>query len=332
MAADEALGEGVTPRIVSVRRIWDRAPHNAFTDLIRIADQWWCTFREAADHAASVGTLRVLCSKDGEQFESMASIAEDGVDLRDPKLSVMPDGRVLLVAGGSLYEGTEYRTRAPRVAFSSDGRVWTPPRRVLAEDHWLWRVTWHQGVAYSVSKLGEGHHPRRGFLYSSRDCLDWQWITEFLLPDDAWNASETTLRFMPDDELVALTRPHWIGTSRPPYGDWNWTKIGATLGGPDFVRSPAGLLWAASRGRDAEGKTVTVLARMTRSGYEQVLELPSGGDCSYPGMVWHDDHLWMTYYSSHEGKTSIYLARIGFDWAGGADSGPPRRGACGAVS
>jgi hypothetical protein len=38
--------------------------------------------------------------------------------------------------------------------------------------------------------------------------------------------------------------------------------------------------------------------------------MPSGGDSSYPGMVLHDGLLWMSYYSSHEGKSSIYLARI----------------------
>ena len=37
----------------------------------------------------------------------------------------------------------------------------------------------------------------------------------------------------------------------------------------------------------------------------------SGGDTSYPGLVWHDGHLWMSYYSSHENKkSSIYLAKI----------------------
>ena len=53
-----------------------------------------------------------------------------------------------------------------------------------------------------------------------------------------------------------------------------------------------------------------VLARMTPTSYEPVLWLPSGGDCSYPGMVEHEGLLWMSYYSSHEGKTSIYLAQI----------------------
>ena len=29
-------------------------------------------------------------------------------------------------------------------------------------------------------------------------------------------------------------------------------------------------------------------------------------------MVWHDDLLWISFYSSHEDKTSIYLATIRF--------------------
>ena len=72
---------------------------------------------------------------------------------------------------------------------------------------------------------------------------------------------------------------------------------------------PDGALWAA--GRSYPGGPKTVVARMTLDGdYEPVLTLPSGGDTSYPGMVWHANLLWMSYYASHEGKTSIYLARI----------------------
>lgn len=44
-----------------------------------------------------------------------------------------------------------------------------------------------------------------------------------------------------------------------------------------------------------------------------MLKLPSGGDSSYPGMVMHNGLLWMSYYSSHEGKTSIYLAKIALE-------------------
>ena len=61
-------------------------------------------------------------------------------------------------------------------------------------------------------------------------------------------------------------------------------------------------LWASARGRHPEGGAATVLARMTPTSYEPVLWLPSGGDCSYPGMVEHEGLLWMSYYSSHEGE------------------------------
>ena len=41
-------------------------------------------------------------------------------------------------------------------------------------------------------------------------------------------------------------------------------------------------------------------------------ELPSGGDCSYPGFVALDENRGLlSYYSSHDGSTSIYLAEIG---------------------
>lgn len=303
------LVSAAEPEIVSVKKIWDRGAHNAFTDLIRFGDRWWCTFREAEAHGGSIGRVRVIVSDDGLDWRSAALVEQDGIDLRDPKLSVMPDGRLMLILGGSVYDDQgKYRTRAPRVAFSKDGRQWTEPKKLLAEDHWLWRATWHKGLAWSVSKLGEGGHPRRGMLYRSRDGLVWEWVTEFVLPNNTWNASETTLRFMPDGELIALTRPHWIGTSRPPYTEWQWTKMKENIGGPNFIRLPDGSLWAAGR-RYGEKKT-TVLARMTRDGYEPVLTLPSGGDCSYPGMVWHDGLLWISYYSSHEGKTSIYLAQV----------------------
>ena len=40
-------------------------------------------------------------------------------------------------------------------------------------------------------------------------------------------------------------------------------------------------------------------------------ELPSGGDCSYPGFVALDESRGLlSYYSSHDGSTSIYLAEI----------------------
>jgi hypothetical protein len=85
------------------------------------------------------------------KWESVALLAESGIDLRDPKLSIMADGRLMIVAGGSAYEGKKLLGRQPRVAFSKNGKEWTQTKRVLAEGVWLWRVTWHDGMCYGVS-------------------------------------------------------------------------------------------------------------------------------------------------------------------------------------
>ena len=265
-------------------------------------------FREAQAHDAPGGIVRVLKSETGGSWESAATVEERGIDLRDPKLSVTPDGRLMLLMGGCVYDDEgEYLTRAPRVSFSEDGATWSVPQKVLSEDHWLWRATWHGDRAYALSKLGEGKGPRRGFLYTSMDGIDWDWITEFKLP----GVSETTLGFQPDGEMIALIRPGYIGASRPPYREWTFCETPERIGGPNFIRLPDGSLWGSGRLLTADGAR-TVLARMTTSSYEPALTLPSGGDTSYAGMVWHDDLLWMSYYSSHEESTNVYLAKVGF--------------------
>src|SRR5437870_6019997 len=140
------------PQLVSVVKIWDQGRHNAFTDLVRWRGKWYCTFREADAHVGGDGKLRALESADGKAWAPVGLVAEEGIDLRDPHLSVTPDDRLMVVAGGSVYRGTtKLIGRQPRVAFSKDGRAWTAPQRVLAEGDWLWRVTWHDGRCYGVS-------------------------------------------------------------------------------------------------------------------------------------------------------------------------------------
>src|SRR5262249_44428950 len=145
-----------------------------------------------------------------------------------------------------VYQGQTLRSRRPRVAFSEDGRRWTTPTPILLEGHWLWRVTWHEGIAYGVSYLGSGS---RAILYRSRDGLRYEPVTEWDVP----GAGEATLRVLPDGEMLALVRCEAgdrqgrIGTSRPPYDRWSWQAISHRLGGPNFLRTPDGRLWAAGR-------------------------------------------------------------------------------------
>jgi len=302
------------PTVVSVARIWDAGAHNAFTDLLRWRNRWYCTFREGDDHVGGDGRIRVLVSNDGETWTSSALISETGIDLRDPKLSITPDDRLMMVAGGSVYEGKRYLGRQPRVTFSSDGTTWSTPQRILAEGDWLWRVTWHEDRAYGVTyKTTPGASTEwTATLVSSADGRTFQEVTTFAIPD---RPNETTLRFMPDGEMIALVRREagnrlaWLGRSRAPYTTWMWREIPQQIGGPNFIRLPDGELWAS--GRSYPGGPKTVVARLSLEGsYEPALTLPSGGDTSYAGMVWHESLLWVSYYASHEGKTAIYVARV----------------------
>ena len=305
---------------VSVRKIWDSAPHNAFTDLVRFHDEWLCVFREADAHVGGDGKVRVIVSRDGERWESAALIAEEGIDLRDPKLCVTPDDRLMLTLGGSVYHGTkQLQARQPRVAFSKNGREWTSPSRVLEEGDWLWRVTWHDGVAFGTSyktSAPEGTPADTGewtlTLYRSPDGLAWSRVAPLEIPG---RPNETTLRFQPDGQMLALVRREtgdkqgWFGRAMPPYRDWKWHPIGRGIGGPNFLAAPDGTLIAAGRD-NLPGGPLTAIGSLTGGAWKPAITLPSGGDNSYPGMAWHEGELWLSYYSSHEGKSGIYLARV----------------------
>jgi hypothetical protein len=113
------------PLIISVDKIWDFALHNAFTDLVRYQERWFLIFRESDRcEKGSNGMIRILESDNGISWKSVATISKKGIDLRDPKLSVTPNGRLMLLTGGK-------RNHSPQrlsawqsyVAYSDDGRL-----------------------------------------------------------------------------------------------------------------------------------------------------------------------------------------------------------------
>ena len=106
---------------VDTKRIWDDAPHNAFTDLVEWNGKIYCAFREGKGHAGDIGKLRIIVSNDGEQWESAGLLDLDDYDLRDAALSVTPDNR-LMVLGGAQQNLPTGRTTGTFVSFSEDGK------------------------------------------------------------------------------------------------------------------------------------------------------------------------------------------------------------------
>lgn len=303
--------------ISGVRCIGSRAPHNAFCDIVERDGTMWLVYREGAAHVSPDGTVRLLSSCDGREWIETAHIVVAGEDLRDPKLSVAPDGRLMLLAAAVIRNGAgRMRQLRNLVWFSEDGRVWGGPREVAERGIWLWRITWHRGEAYGIGYAcnvprGESRYVR---LYRSVNGVDYEILVDRLV--EGGYPNEHALVFLPDDRVLCLLRcdderkTALLGSSAPPYTQWEWRPLGRRVGGPHLLLLPDGRIAAGVRLYD--GAVRTSLCGLDPTGPELVewLTLPSGGDTSYSGMVWRDGGLWVAWYSSHEERSSVYLARL----------------------
>jgi hypothetical protein len=295
-------------------RIWDTAPHSAFTDLIRHKGRWICTFREGRGHVSAGGSIRVITSKDGKKWTALAHLSQPNVDLRDPKITHTPDGRLMITAAAAhrSQDGQRNVNHDSLVFFSTDGKSWSNPSKIGDPNYWLWRATWHKNQVLMVGYPVLPDMPRSTRLFSSSDGQNFQTLVPNLVTEGFPN--ESTIVFRNDGTALCLTRRDekgfngLLGYAKPPYKDWKWTDVGARVGGPNFVELPNGRQIGVVRLYD--GKTRTSIVEFNPAGgLKELHTLPSNGDSSYAGIVLHKGELWISYYSSHEGKTSIYLAR-----------------------
>jgi len=301
--------------IIESRRIWNAAPHNAFTDLARWKDRWWCVFREGQGHVSPDGAVQLLSSPDGQTWTSAHRFTSARADLRDPKLNVTPSGELMLIAVGAVHGPAGSNKPAAHenfTWFSTDGRSWSPPHPVGETNVWLWRVTWgrHQALSIGYDTLREGFIR----LYRTLDGKKFDLLDPALLTEQYPN--EHGMVFLKDQMAVCLLRRDGkpgqglLGVARPPYRDWKWKEVGAKIGGPALIQLPDERLIGVVRLYDNKVRTSVCQLDRDTGKLTELLALPSGGDTSYPGLVWHENLLWISYYSSHEGKTSIYLAKV----------------------
>lgn len=309
----------------SVAKIWDNGMHNAFTSIEEFKGEYYITFREGESHifdknGNAEGKIRILHSKDGVKWEALPAIGKKGYDLRDPKFSITPDGRLMVIIGGSIYRNKELVGSQPHVMFSSDGRNFSEPQpvnvdsRFRTERDWLWRVTWHNGVGYTVSygRNEQGQTPL--YLYSTTDGINYKHIQSFQIDNFP---NEATIRFLKDGRMAILIRREqgdrecFWGVSNAPYTEWEWKKMGTFLGGPDFIVLDDEHIVAGGRTFLTSVPKTSLLTGNKDGVFEQTLVLPSGGDTSYPGFIVVGDKLWVSYYSMHNSKNaSIHLAKI----------------------
>ena len=297
--------------LLEVRKIWDRAPHNAFTDLVRFKGRWFCVFREGTAHVSPDGALRVITSKDGKDWVSAALLTQPNADLRDAKITLTPDNQLMLSGAGALHQPAAFKHQS-LAWFSNDGREWSDPVKIGDPNVWLWRVTWHRKTAYSIGYDTRSEEFIR--LFSSGNGREFDTLVPNLFNQGRPN--ETSLVFQPDETALCLLRRDGdpasakLGVAKPPYRDWRWKDLGVKIGGPHTIRLPDGRVVAAVRLYDGAVRTSLAWLDADAGKLAEFLKLPSGGDTSYAGLVWEDGMLWVSYYSSHEDKACIYLAKV----------------------
>ncbi len=327
--ATDKVDQQQSEEIYSVEKIWDNAQHSAFTDIIRWNDKFYCSFRTGSGHVPGKngedGKVQLISSADGKTWNDVVTLAKNEVDLRDPKLSITPDNRLMIVMGGSYYDGDTLLKRVPHVSFHDDNGTSNPAainvdESIESPTDWLWRVTWYQGKGFGV--VYQPNDKRWGFhLVSTTNGIDFKLEKTFSLPQ---KPNEASIRFTDQGEAWLVVRNEGqnknghlgICKNDPDssiddwsFEDWTWKRIKTRLGGPNIIQTPQGYWLLGSRKYSQNARTsLYTLGRSAR--YKELIEFPSGGDTSYPGMLIHENELWMSYYSSHEGKSSIYLAQV----------------------
>ena len=291
--------------------IWQQAPHNAFTDLIAYNGALWCVFREGSDHVSPDGAFRILRSIDGDNWQSAALLQDPAADLRDAKFSISPEGKLLLLGAGALHDRSALSHQS-YLWQSEDGVNWSAPQAVGEANIWLWRMTWQHQQLFAIGyNVGQ---PKLVRLYQSNNQRNFTAVTDIY---SGSYANESGLLFTDDGTALCLLRRDpdngLFGQSQPPYTYWQWQDVGCRIGGPQWLRLADGRLLACVRLYDKQVRTSLCWIDSRNGQLSEALTLPSGGDCSYAGMVRQGNTLCVSYYSSHDQNTAIYLARVALD-------------------
>ncbi len=296
-------------RITRARKVFADGKHNAFTGIAAAHGKTFIAFRSGTNHLTPDGIIKVIASKDLEQWQIVAEVRRRDADLRDPKVTAF-GGKLMIFCG----ECRADKSRWSLVIQSSDGVTFGEPvpLRGIPAGHWLWHVRQQGGKLY-----GTAYYEQDGeyavSLYASDDGLTWERTSDFPVP-----GNEVYLDFDHDGVLWALVRDDNHGcipslcTAAPPYSRFRSVmRLPMRLQGPMIKRLEGGCVVVCRQWDQPGRRNLRTDLFWIEDGQDiqRVQTLPSGGDTSYAG--WLDiepGRSLISYYSSHEHKMDEPLA------------------------
>ena len=307
--------------IIWLQKVYDDGWHNAFTDLEYWKGEYYLSFRNGLRHASPDGKTMVLKSKDLKHWNSVAVPTNTLGDDRDPHL-VSTETRLYLYSGSWMLRedkreeitsvpqrdqpgGTEYFDVWSFCSYTDDGTNWSEPVCLYKRNYWLWKPVRIGDVFYCVSELcgveKENKDDWSVELLHSTDGLQWESLST-VVDHDVPN--ETAVRMKTDNTIQLIIRAEGagvgtlIGESMPPYRKWEIHPIDAAIQSPEIVEMEDAVYLG---GRSRNGESRMSIWRLQDHEVQPVVQLPSGGDCAYPGMLAQEDGtILVSYYSQHE--------------------------------
>lgn len=288
--------------------IWEGEKYASFTSLRYHNGFFYCSFRNANKHADTTGNdcgiIKIIRSKNGEVWEDILTFSEKGFDLRDPQLTVTSDNKMMLVTNKVQYEEGKSVYRQTCYSFICDYNNQMPLTPLVFEPvldrNWLWNVEWIDGSAY-------------GFIYSpyfafakSQDGIHYRVTERIELKESPSEAS--VIKF--GKKIVSVVRRNTnalIGVYDK--NKWEWFDSGQKVASPKLIKIK-GELYVVGRHYGEKKQTALFKVDMKRHILKFVLGIPCKTDCGYPGVVYKDKLLFISYYSGDGKKSDIYLAKV----------------------
>ena len=293
---------------IEARKVFTNGKHNAFTAMRRFKGELYLAFRAGDAHNSPTADVLVLKSKDGREWKETHRF-DFAKDDRDPQM-VVTEQRLFLYCPSM--NGKELTTW---LKYTDDGATWSGPIKIYEPQFILWKPCLHNGTFYAAAHKKDessGGKGREVHFVKSADGIKWEKISTIRAGN--WE-SETTM-FFEGDHAIAFLRQKYgspqaqVLESDPPYVEWKSRDAGVPHFSGHSIHTFKGVTYLLSRitkpGK-AFGSMIYTFANGKLTPY---CELPASGDCAYLEAVEDGPNMLVSYYSTHEGTTDVYLAVV----------------------